>query len=173
MFSVGAEIKHLFFDRQSVKNLIAEKERKGLERIGKFLRTRSRSSMRRRKSPSRVGQTPTVWSHSEHATLRNILYAYEPSRHGVVIGPVKLASATRNLTANTVPELLEKGGTVGIREKLIHGRWVTASTRRRRAKVMATRVRRAVYGPRPFMGPALQKELEQKTLPKVFVARAA
>ncbi len=63
---------------------------------------------------------------------RNIFFVYEPQRTNVVIGPILLNKGT------DAPEILEHGGAV---------------TRRRNKKRV-----RMTYRPRPFMGPAFERE---------------
>ena len=123
------QAKGLFFDRTAVTGAAERAERKILSRFGAFVRCGARSSIRRRKSVSQPGSPPT-----SHTGLlkRNIFFVYEPQRSNVVIGPILLNKAT------DAPALLEHGGNV---------------TRRRRKK----RVRRT-YRPRPFMGPAFERE---------------
>src|SRR6185436_86354 len=106
---------------------------RALSRIGAFVRRRAASSMRRRKSPAAAGSPPSVHSQDKTASLRNILFAYERERQGVVIGPVILNMVTRGargLSNTTVPQLMEFGGTARIQEeqtKLRLGRTVTPS----------------------------------------------
>lgn len=72
---------------------------------------------------------------SSHTGLlkRFIWFGYDPGRDSVVIGPARLSQAGRG----KAPALLEHGGTA------------------RRGK------KRTRYEPRPFMGPAFEKELPQ------------
>ena len=123
------QAKGLFFDRAAVMSAADRAERRVLSRFGAFVRRGARSSIRRRKSVSRPGSPP-----SSHTGLlkRNIFFIYEPSRSNVVIGPILLNKAT------DAPVLLEHGGSV---------------TRRRRGKRV-----RVTYRPRPFMGPAFERE---------------
>lgn len=178
-FTLDIKVKNLFFDRAVIKKMLGENERKGLSRIGSFLRTGMRSSLRRRKRVSRPGEAPSVHANGP-ASLKTILFAYEPSRHGVVVGPVRLNTRANLLLggSTTVPELLEEGGTASIREKQIGFRkgdeWITAwvPQGRRVRPGQKTRRRRAVYQPRPFAGPALAKEIGKGTIPSIFTARA-
>ena len=126
------EAKGLFFDRTKVTKAVDRTTRKNLSRFGAYVRTRSRSSIRKRRRISAPGQPP-----SSHTGLlkRNIFFVYEPSRRSVVIGPVLLNSSSG------APELLEHGGTV-IRE--VKGQSV-----------------RMTYRPRPYMGPAFEAEQDQ------------
>ena len=121
--------KGMFFDRGKVTGAVNRAERRVLSRFGAFVRQGARSSIRRRKSVSAPGAPP-----SSHTGLlkRTILFVYEPNRGNVIIGPVLLGKGTN------APELLEHGGVV---------------TRRRRNRRV-----RATYRPRPFMGPAFERE---------------
>ena len=133
MFGVRLkQAKAGFFDRVAVMNATTAAERKVLSRFGAFVRTRARTSIKSRKATSRPGSPP-----SSHAGLlkRFILFAYDPARRGVVIGPTRLNAKT----GGKAPPLLEYGGNV-VRE-----RW----GRRRVVR----------YLPRPFMHPALDAEL--------------
>ena len=123
------QAKGLFFDRMAVTNAVDRAERKVLSRFGAFVRRGARSSIRRRKSVSQPGSPP-----SSHTGLlkRNIFFVYERQRSNVVIGPILLNKGT------DAPAILEHGGSV---------------TRRRRKKRV-----RMTYRPRPFMGPAFERE---------------
>ncbi len=131
-------VKNQFFDRLAVSNEVDRAEKKVMAKAGAFVRTSARSSIRKRKKPSAPGSPP-----SSHTGLlkRNIFFAYEPSAHTVVIGPILLNKSTG------APETLEKGGNAQI-----------VSVKLRRGK-KPRRVKRAVsIAARPFMGPALERE---------------
>ncbi|MBT4867182.1 MAG: hypothetical protein HON53_18920 [Planctomycetaceae bacterium] len=123
------QAKGLFFDRKAVTSAVDRAERRVLSRFGAFVRRGARSSIRSRKSVSQPGTPP-----SSHTGLlkRNIFFVYEPNRSNVIIGPIQLNSGT------DAPALLEHGGTV--------------SGQRRKKRVRMT------YRPRPFMGPAFERE---------------
>ncbi|MGH7130060.1 MAG: hypothetical protein ACREIV_15925 [Planctomycetaceae bacterium] len=123
------QAKGLFFDQPAVMNAVDRAERKVLSRFGAFVRRGARSSIRKRKAVSQPGSPP-----SSHVGLlkRNIFFVYEPERSNVVIGSILLNKGT------DAPALLEHGGTV---------------TRRRKKKRV-----RMTYRPRPFMGPAFERE---------------
>ncbi len=125
----GFKVKALFFDRQAVQSATDRASRKVLSRFGAFVRTTARNSIRRRKKPAPPGQPPS--SHMGHLK-RLIFFSYDPGKRNVVIGPTPLRSVAE------APPLLEYGG---------------ATTLKRRGKS-----KRAVYRPRPFMGPAFEKE---------------
>ncbi len=129
------QIKGLFFDRDGVKRKMDAASRRNLSKAGAFIRRRARSSVRFRKASSTPGMPPSAHTKRE-PNLRTILFAYEPLRKSVVVGPVRFNSPT------VVPQVLEHGGTVTIRRK---------SDR-------ANRVRKVAIAPRPFMGPATATE---------------
>lgn len=123
------QAKGLFFDRNKVTGAVNRAERRVLSRFGAFVRRGARSSIRKRKRISEPGQPP-----SSHTGLlkRTIFFVYEPKKASVIIGPVLLGKGTN------APALLEHGGVV--------------VRRKRKRKVRAT------YRPRPFMGPAFERE---------------
>jgi len=124
-----AELRAGFFDTESVRRSLDAATRKSLSKFGAFVRTRARSSVRKRKKVSEPGAPPS--SH-EGSLKRLILFAYDPARKSVVIGPARFERGE-------APPLLEYGGTV-VRQ----GR---------------DGPRRLVYRPRPFIGPAAAAEL--------------
>lgn len=168
MFSLDINVKRLFFDRARVKSWMDAKTRAGLSRAGSFVRQRARSLIRfRKRKVSEPGKPPFAHVKGTFASLRTILFAVDPARRSVVIGPVRLnAKSFQNgiLQRGVVPNVLEFGGQQGIREEqLSGGLWVKAGRRSKR-RGRPTRVRTATYKPRPFMAPALAAEAH--TLPK-------
>lgn len=124
--------KRGFFDRALVQQSVDKATRKVLSRFGAFVRQRAKTSIKKRKEISRPGQPP----HSHVGLLRKfILFAYDPGRQSVVIGPTLIRDDS------VAPRLLEHGGDT------------TLTTRRGS--------RRAHYRPRPFMGPAFEAEKPQ------------
>lgn len=124
------QVKGLFFDQAAVLSAIDRAERKVLSRFGAFVRRGARSSIRKRKATSQPGSPP-----SGHVGLlkQNIFFVYERERSNVVIGPILLNKGT------DAPALLEHGG--------------SATRRRKKQRVRVT------YRPRPFMGPAFEREI--------------
>lgn len=127
---ITMKAKSMFFDRKAVKGLMDKRTRQALSRAGAFVRQSARNSIRKRKAVSKPGQPPS--SHAGHLK-RLIWFAYDPEKQSVVIGPARFKEGE-------APSLLEFGG---------------KATRKRKGgkRVVAT------YQPRPFMGPALEKEL--------------
>ena len=77
--------------------------RRVLSKFGAFVRTRARTSIRRRKAASAAGSPP-----SSHTGLlrRWILFGYDAGSRSVVIGPAKLGGAK----GSNAPAALEYGG---------------------------------------------------------------
>ena len=138
-----SRMKGLFFDSKKVLDATTRAERRVLSRFGAYVRRSARSSIRKRKRASEPGKPP-----SSHTGLlkRFLFFAYDPNRKSVVIGPARL-----NEKVGDAPHALEHGG----RSR------VTAGRRRRRR---ATRT--VTIAPRPFMGPAFEKE--QPKLPAMW-----
>jgi hypothetical protein len=135
------EKKRFFFDRQIVINAVGRASAKNLSNAGSFIRQSARSSLRRRKKASSPGEPPSVHSQDRVATLKNIWFVFDPAQRSVVVGPLKLnGSRLEGSNRETVPSLHELGGTA-----------VVGGRRKRK--------RRAKYAPRPFMGPAMEREL--------------
>ena len=132
------DIKHVFFDRKKVIDRTDRTTRRVLSKFGAFVRQTARRSIRKRKRISEPGKPP-----SSHVGLlkRRIFFGYDPGSRSVVVGPAPLNQRSP-YGDTTVPELLEEGGRV-----------------RRREKGGQTEVLH--YKARPYMGPALEKELPQ------------
>lgn len=135
-----AVTKSMFFDRKAVMQRVGSATRRVLSKFGAFVRTGARHSIRKRRSISQPGAPPS----SHVGLLKKLIYfGYDSSRASVVIGPTPLNGPG----TGEAPALLEYGG------------------RARRKNRKGTKVT-AVYRPRPFMGPAFQKE--KPKLPKMW-----
>lgn len=158
------DMKKAFFDRQKVQNALDRNTRRAMSRSLAFVRRRARSSLRRRKKTSEPGGTPSVHSKDPVATLKNVLFAYDDRTKSGIVGPVKLNQKQKdwiNPGTLTVPQIMEAGGVVTIEEVSLNGvRWTRRDKRRRKREDLKYRSRRAIYRPRPFMRPALEKEAE-------------
>jgi hypothetical protein len=126
-----AAAKRMFFDQRAVRDALDPEVRKRLSRFGSFVRTRSRSSIKKRKGASPPGKPPSAHG----PELKKILFGYDRDAGSVVIGPVLAGSRSG------APETLERGGdaTVKLKGKLV----------------------RAHYAPRPYMKPAFDTELQK------------
>lgn len=161
---VSLSVKKQFFDRAGVIAAVGKARAKNLSKAGAFVRTAARSSLRRRKAISSPGSPPSVHSKSPVATLKNVLFAWDPRSQSVVIGPVGMNAKSvfqGSVQAGVVPRLMEFGGSQGIIERQNRdGSWARADLRsRRRLGGVPMRTRTAQYQPRPFMGPAMNQEL--------------
>ena len=129
---ITLKIKDLFFDRKRVVRAVDKAKRKVLSRIGAFIRTAARTSIRSRKGTSKPGQPP--YSHT--GLLRKwILFGSDPQADSVVIGPVGFKNSQ-------APHVLEFSGETKA------PRWWQKRLGKKRIRIR----------PHPFMGPALEKE---------------
>lgn len=141
MLNVQLSIVDSFFDRQKVLDQVGRENARKLSKAGAFIKTRSRSKLRRRKKTAQAGQPPSVHSRDRVASLKYILFGLNHDAESVVIVPVGLPSRRlRGSSANTVPELMEFGGTA-----------VVSAERKRFSK-------------HPFMGPSLEEEAKAGTI---------
>jgi len=154
--------KNFFFDQARVRDTMGAAKRKNLARQGAFIRTAARSSIRRRKRTSEAGKPP-----SSHAGIlkRLLFFSYDRDRDSVVIGPAKtnqvFFQSDGKPVTGTTPEVLEGGGDIFIREVWQYGRWRRPDLRsRRRSAGLPTRLRKVHVEARPFMGPAMEKGLQ-------------
>ena len=131
------KIKQTFFDSKTVRAKTDKATRRVLSKFGAFVRRTAKQSIRKRKRVSQPGKPPS----SHIGLLKKFIYfGFDVVRRSVVIGPVRLTQKGRG----DAPSALEYGGTV------------TLEPRRRRDKKRRARIR-----PRPFMGPAMEKEKQQ------------
>ncbi len=144
LFDVAYEIQNFVLNEGAVEGAMERAEARAMRSVGAYIRTVARNSIRRRKAVSQPGDAP-----SRHSSggLRAIAFDYSPGQRDVVIGPTMTGS---KIDGRTVPNLLEFGGVVS------HGRRGERAERRR-------------YAPRPFMGPALQKSLQQNIMRRAWL----
>ena len=143
---IDMRVKALFFDRPKIQRAVSAARRRALSRAGAFIRQTARTSMRRRRGSAPPGSPP----HVHEGSLRRLLFfAYDPQADSVVVGPV-------GFRKSTAPSVLEFGGrAVLTRRGRRGGRRVVES---RRVRIEA----------RPYMGPALRKELPN--IPKAWAS---
>lgn len=189
MFVLDAQIKERFFDRSTVLKQMSDRERRALSRMGAFILRRAQTDVLRRTAPkgqlrrvgrgrdgrfkriqqsARPGNPPIVHSRNKYASLRNILFALGPSGQSVIVGPVGIPSMRlTGSSAQTVPELLEFGGTATITESV----YPSGTTYPGKAPTSANaklRKRKATYAGNPFMSVALEREARAGTLVGAF-----
>jgi hypothetical protein len=184
--------KGAFFDREAVIKLMDKATHKALSKFGAYVRQRARTSLRYRDATSPPGHPPSahktmtrvktnkkgVTSKQAASPLRDFtFFAYDRAAKVVYIGPAKTNQQNaRGLNGQTVPEVIEYGGSETIFEHLLPnipaiygsraGTWVRTDLRYRisqggpRSAVnRPTRQRTAHYPARPWMGPAFDAEL--------------
>ena len=145
--------RRMFFDRKPVMSAVDKTTRQVLSRFGAYVRTRARSSIRRRKSISKPDQAPT----SQTGVLKaGIVFGYDKRAQTVVIGPMPLNQKRAGTGWKTL-QALEEGGY----STLAEGPW----SRRRGARTRR-RTRQIYVEARPFMQPAFDKE--KKNLPDMW-----
>lgn len=166
-FVVTMDMKQAFFDRQAVIDAVDRAEHRAMSKSLAYVRTAARTKvLRRRKKPSQPGSPPSVHSRDSHATLRNILFAYDKSKSSGVVGPVKLngnQSANAFPNGTTVPGLLEGGGSMTVTDESWKSQNEWRPARRikgRRSQGKKFRKRRVSVKPRPFMQVALDREIK-------------
>ncbi|MCP4594500.1 MAG: hypothetical protein GY842_27530 [bacterium] len=158
---IDLRVKKLFFDRPKVQRAVGAANRRALSKVGAFIRQRAKTSIRKRKGAAPPGRPP----HSHTGLLRRfIFFGYDPRKESVVIGPARLNRGTR------APHTLEFGGNVVTKRALLVRVGDTGRDRRGRFKRGKRRLvkkgTKLIYKPRPFMGPALEKE--RPKLPKLW-----
>ena len=155
-----------FFDTDAVMKAVDKGIRKELNWFGAYVRRSARNSIKTNRGISKPGSPP--FGHT--GILKGfILYAYEFKTQTVIIGPAK--TNQRNSWGyggeKTIPETLEYGGNIRVREHLLKsGEWVRTDMRFRindhhyRSGVgKPSRQRLATIQARPFMDPAFKRSL--------------
>lgn len=128
-----ARIKRAFFSSDKVGGGLDRKTRRVLSKFGAFVRRAAQTSMRTRQGSSPPGSPP--FSHGRKLLKRMLFFAYDANKKSVVVGPLRLGR-----TANQhVPRVQEEGGRIA---RKVRGKSVVHE-----------------YKPRPFMGPAFQKNI--------------
>jgi hypothetical protein len=135
--SLEFRVNNLFFDTAKVIRSLDAASRKALSKAGAFIRTRAKSSIRKRKSVAPAGKPPS--SHTGDLK-RLIFFGYDTTAKSVVIGPAKFRTGE-------APNLLEFGGQIVRR-----GRGGKPTTQH--------------YKGNAFMGPALNAEVAAGTIPE-------
>lgn len=165
MLVLEKSVKDRFFDRARVQQSISRKNLRLLSKAGAFVRQRARTKLRRRKRSAIAGQPPSVHSSDTFATLKNIQFALHRDNESVVIGPV-LVKRLKRSSRQTLPELLEEGGTQEITMTKIGDQWVPGD---RGIKGAPTKQVMAHYSGNPWMGPSLREEAAAGTISSLYL----
>ncbi|MBL0920930.1 MAG: hypothetical protein IBJ10_02245 [Phycisphaerales bacterium] len=139
---IQMRMKDLFFDSAAVTGAVSKERRRALSKAGAFIRRTARQSMRKGAGPSKPGRPPN--RHANPLLYSRLFFAYDSSTRSVIVG-------SEALNGGSAPNTLEFGGDVVVPRRSRGGSVVEA----RPAKVP----------PRPYMGPALAKELPKLAEP--------
>lgn len=130
-------------------------KRTALTRAGEIVQQIARELIRPGDVPSRPGDPPR----SPTGRLRTLIeFAWDEATQRVVVGPVL---TNRPFTdgqpvGETIPSVLETGGTIRIREALVGRKWRRDTARlRQRQPDLPRRFRAILIAARPYMRPAL------------------
>ncbi len=171
-FNIKMDVKSLFLDRQKIQKSIGRANAKAMGDALRAIRTNaSQSLLRRTRTPSPPGGPPYTRTPGK-MNLKFILYYYDRVTQSGIVGPIKFNGrntdgAGRRL-ATTLPAFFEFGGSANVAEYKWRNNQTGMVTRYQRYdqlkkkdranhRAIKKRVRRAVYKPKPFMGPALEK----------------
>lgn len=139
-----SEAKKFFFDREKIILAMSKATKKSLSRGAAFVWQTARGLIRKGDRISRPGAPPTAHS---GVFKKSILFGFDPSTQSAVVGPTLLDRGD-----GTAPRALEFGGTFTRRT----GRWA-----KRIASLKGLASYAAKYKARPFMGPALSKNIDK------------
>lgn len=134
MFEVTTDIQKAFFNSREIERKIDAQTRRNLSKAGAAVRREQRDSLKRRKSTSTPGSPPHLHTSNPRYSPKNVLYGYDDRNQTVVIGMVKLPQSTV-VGDIAFPEVMERGGTIVVRNKRGKRRRVTI--RRRPSSVPA------------------------------------
>ena len=170
MSDVTYKLTDFFFDKQAVADRLNAAEQKAMAKIGAFIRRSAQKSIRRRKSFSVPGSPPSAHSTDKVATLKNILFGYDPSSHSVSVGPVllRMNRKRRAFFLEKSKRMVRKRDARGIKE-LEGGIWIKDIEPSRPVTALAEfggTARATIddqsttlnFRARPFMAPALERE---------------
>lgn len=163
---INIKVREAFFDRPAVIKAIGKARVKALSRAGAFVMTGARRSIRRSPNYSKPGRPPTTRKGSRFKNT--ILFRYDKATRSVVVGPTKL-NAKGDVPKDGVPAILERGGTHTtrrVRYVPAKGGGVTRLGKPKLHRVPAGASMR--YEARPFMGPALRREIAAGKIPAAF-----
>jgi len=155
------QAKAFFFHGPKVRRHVDQLKTRGLKRCGAVTRTIARRSLRYSQSASKPGQPPKV--HGSDSMLKEFIYfVFDADRFACVVGPARTNAARDLPVGDTVPGVLEHGGTIYFERRVFFDR--SESSNRVRRRIVEAVTRR--LEPRPFMEPALRTA--QERYPKLF-----
>jgi len=156
-----------FFHRALIIDPVERAKHQYLSKAGAFIRRDAKGLIRRAKKPSRPGNPP----HDHTGLLRERIFFAEDTTTGhMLVGPEKtnqvFFAGDGQPVTGTVPEILEQpeGGDIQVLEVYSDHfkKWVRADLRsKRKLAGRKTRLRRVHIESRPFMAPALAKNVDK------------
>lgn len=174
-----AVLKKVVINHTNMKKAESRSTRRGTTKALAFIRNEARwKVLLRGKGTSKPGDPPKIHS-SGYASLKNIRFEYDAATESGVVGPVLLNQvASFGNPAQTVPNVLQKGGTVQVLEEEVQlsqaaggGRfWIRVDLRRRRTRnpPRPRRVRRVRILARPYMDVALDNQIKAGTVETAY-----
>lgn len=170
-FEITLDAKDWFFNKAEVLRRVGERRNKALLVAGAFISRKAKDLIRSGKKSAAPGKPPK--KHKKGSpNLETILFALDPATDSMIVGPIKFNSrGLRKSDRETVPEILEFGGTAEITEHQPEGEtkwmpWSDLAKPKYAGKKVRSRRRQATYAPHPFMSMALEKALPE--IPEQF-----
>lgn len=118
---LDVKITNMFFDRAEVQRRIGKRNAAALSKLGAFIQTKAKTRvLKRGKRRSRPGQPPIVHSQDPKRSLRYIHFYMNKDWENLKVGPSKIPNDPTSPTiaaGYTVPQILEFGGTIQIKEE--------------------------------------------------------
>lgn len=114
-------ISNMFFDRAELQKKIGKRNAMAMMKAGAYIRKRAQTRiLKRRKKPSAPGQPPNVHAKDKKRSLRYITFHFNEDTESLIVGPQKIPNNPQSPTiaaGYTVPQILEFGGTIAIKEE--------------------------------------------------------
>jgi hypothetical protein len=112
----------MFFDRAELQRKIGKRNAAAMSKAGAYIRTTAQTKvLKRRKSRSRPGQPPHVHSRDKKYSLKFITFKFDEDSESLVVGPEKVPAKNPGnptiVAGYTVPQIMEHGGTITVREE--------------------------------------------------------
>ncbi len=122
---LDVKITNMFFDRAELQRKIGKRNAAAMSKAGAYIRTTAQTKvLKRRRSRSRPGQPPHVHSRDKKYSLKFITFKFDEDSESLVVGPEKVPAKNPGnptiVAGYTVPQIMEHGGTISIKEEKPH-----------------------------------------------------
>ncbi len=172
---VSIGLKDVRINHSRMQAAEARGKKRGTTKALAFIRRNSQwKVLKRRKSASKPGNPPSIHARGQ-ISLKNIRFGYESVTESGVVGPIRLNHVPDSTNpGQTVPNVLEKGGTMMVDEVKVNlpdnrgSFWRRRDKRRRLDGRRQYRRRRVTIKPRPFMSVALDNEVKSGNVEGAF-----